>query len=147
MAVTQVPSTNDRLIVEAEFPSLSPELVFDCWTKPELLCQWWPQEAEVDGRVGGMYHLSWPKMNWHLRGRYTSYEPGKWLAFTWRWDHDEEGTATREVELLFEELAGGTRLMLTHGPYTDAVEDQNVRMEHPWEGWKYFLGRLQDLAR
>ena len=148
MSVTQVPSSNDRLIVTADILTLPPASVFDYWTKPALLCQWWPQEAEIEPHVGGNYHLCWPQMNWHLRGHYTSFEPGKRLAFTWKWDHDEEGTSIREVELLFEPLAeGGTKLMLTHGPYSESPEDQEVRIEHHWEGWKHFLTRLQNLTK
>ena len=148
MSVTQVPSTHDRLIVTAEIPTLAPAAVFDYWVKPVLLCQWWPQEAEIDPQVGGAYHLSWPQMNWHLRGHYSSFEPGKQLAFTWKWDHDEEGTSFREVRLLFEPLAaGGTKLTLTHGPYSESPEDQEVRIAHHWEGWKHFLARLQNLTK
>src|SRR5579872_5518408 len=120
MSITQVPSNSDKLVIVAEFDKLTPHAVFDYWTKPELLCAWWPQEAEIDARIGGTYHLSWLRMNWHLRGQYTHYEPGKQLAFTWKWDHDDEGTAVREVVIVLEALpVGGTKLTLTHGPYTD----------------------------
>ena len=86
-------------------------------------------------------------MNWHLRGHYTRFEPGKQLAFTWKWDHDEEGTVVREVMLVFEPLLDkGTKLVLTHGPYTDSLEDQAVRIEHHLAGWQHFIPRLQALA-
>ena len=135
MPITQLPSSNDTLIIAAEIGILPPPAVFDYWTKPELLCRWWPQEAEIDARTGGTYHLFWPQMNWHLRGQYTSFEPGKRLAFTWKWDHDEEGTAVRQVTLVFEPLPEhGTRLSPTHGFYADTAEDQAVRIEHHLAG-------------
>ena len=147
MSIAQMPSDNDILLIVAGFDKLTPCEVFDYWTKSELLCAWWPQEAEIDARVGGVYHLSWPRMNWHLRGQYTRFEPGKQLAFTWKWDHDEEGTTVREVMLDFEPLSeGGTRLVLTHGPYADSTEDQAVRIEHHLAGWQHFIPRLQSLA-
>ena len=147
MSITQIPSGSDRLGVTADITKLTPADVFDYWTKPELLCTWWPQEAEIDARVGGEYHLSWPRMNWHLRGRYTHFETGKQIAFTWKWDHDEEGTTVREVTIDLESLPyHGTRLMLTHGPYTNSAEDQAVRIEHHLAGWQHFIPRLQQVA-
>ncbi len=147
MSITQIPSNSDKLVIAAEFDKLAPHEVFDYWTKPELLCAWWPQEAEIDDRVGGTYHLSWPGMNWHLRGEYTRFEYGKQLAFTWKWDHDEEGTMVREVTIVLEPLPDrGTKLTLTHGPYTDSTEDQAVRIEHHLAGWQHFIPRLQSLV-
>ena len=146
MAITQLPSDLNILVIEANFLTVSPYALFDYWTQPSLLQQWWPQNAEIDQRVGGSYHLSWPQMNWHLRGHYTSFEPGKQLAFTWRWDHDPQEMRESEVKIAFEPLAtDGTRLLLVQGPYTDTSEDQELRMEHHLAGWKHFLPRLQQL--
>jgi len=137
MSITQIPSSNDKLIIAAEIGKHAPLEVFDYWTKPELLCRWWPQEAEIDARVGGKYHLAWPQMNWHLRGQYTCFEPGTQLAFTWKWDHDEEGMTVREVAIIFEPLSdAGAKLTLTHGPYTDSADDQQVRIEHHLQGFR-----------
>jgi uncharacterized protein YndB with AHSA1/START domain len=102
-----------------------------------------PQEAKIDTCVGGAYHLSWPNMDWHLRGQYTCFERGRQLAFTWKWDHDEEGTTIREVMVSFEPLPDqGTKLVLTHGPYADSADDQQVRIEHHLAGWQHFIPRL-----
>lgn len=147
MSITQLPSSNDKLVIVAEINILAPSEVFDYWTKPELLCKWWPQEAEIDAHIGGAYHLLWPHMDWHLRGKYTSFEGGRQLGFTWKWDHDEEGTAIREVMVSFEPLPDrGTKLVLTHGPYVDSEDDQQVRIEHHLAGWQHFIPRLQLLA-
>ena len=48
----EVPSGPDRLVVEADFLEMTPETVFDYWTKPELITKWWPQEAELEPREG-----------------------------------------------------------------------------------------------
>lgn len=140
-AVRQVPSPTDRLIVEAEFPRLTPSAIFGLWTTPEGLVRWWPREADlVDPRVGGAYHLSWPTRGWHLRGHYTAFEPDRLLAFTWTWDHDPEYTKEVRVELQ-PAPSGGTRLILTHGPYTESAHDRELRQSH-WEGWTHFLAAL-----
>jgi len=144
-AVWQVPSENDWLVVMGEFPGNSQAALFDYWTQPDLLRRWWPQEAEMDLRVDGAYHLAWPGMGWHLRGHYTAIERGKSLAFTWKWDSAPELTPIRHVIVLFEKLAeGGTRLTITHGPYADTREDQEERAGHI-EGWTHFLGKLHSL--
>lgn len=148
MTVTQLPSEHNILLIEADFPSIAPHTLFNYWTQPTLLEQWWPQKAELELRVRGSYHLSWPQMDWHLRGHYTSFEPGKQLGFTWKWDHDLEGPVEREVTLTFEPATtGGTRLLLTHGPYSDTPEDKELRIEHHLAGWLHFLPLLQQCVQ
>ena len=143
-AAWQVPSESDWLVMLSEFPTVTPEMLFDYWTQPELLQRWWPQEAEVEPRVDGAYHFSWPRMGWNLRGNYTAFEPGKNLAFTWKWDSEPELAPIRHVIVTFEMLAeGGTRISITHGPYNDFWEDQEERVGH-LDGWTHFLGKLQE---
>lgn len=145
MAITQLSSGSEILLLEADFLSASPLTLFTYWTDPALLQQWWPQEAELQPQINGSYHLSWPQMNWHLRGHYTHFEPGKLLAFTWRWDHDPLEEATREVKIIFAPVAtGGTRILLSHGPYANTSEDQELRIEHHLAGWEHFFARLQE---
>ncbi len=117
MALTQLPSEPNILQVEADFPFATPSTLFDYWTMPALLQQWWPPEAEIVPQAGGTYHLSWPRMNWHLHGHYTSFDPGQQLSFTWKWDPGTQDIGEREVKIIFEPAAtGGTRLLLTHTP-------------------------------
>ncbi|HEX6780019.1 MAG TPA: SRPBCC domain-containing protein [Ktedonobacterales bacterium] len=139
----QIPTGTDRLVMSANFPQFSPAVLFDYWTKPDLICQWWPQQAEIEPREGGAYHFSWPKMGWSLRGHYVKFDIGHSLNFTWRWDH--QTTPLRHVEMLFDVLPNGsTQMTLTHGFYTDSAEDQEERTGHI-EGWTHFLGTLQQL--
>ncbi len=145
MAMTETSSGNDKLVLVGEITHLTPAYLFDCWTKPELLCKWWPQEASIDPRPGGLYHLSWPTMNWHLHGHYTSFAPGHRLAFTWSWDHDPENISGTLVTVTFSPLAGGgTRITIIHEPYTDTPESQEKRTGH-LEGWNHFFSKLKNL--
>ncbi len=137
-----MPSDADRMIVQAEFPDLSPEQVFDAFTTPALLLRWWPPVAEVDPGVGGSYHVHWTKQNIHLRGGYVEFARGKRLVFTWNWDH-EPGTPARIVEIDLKPNGEGTLLLLTHGFYADG--DAEERQGHI-DGWLYYLDRLGALG-
>lgn len=142
--VTQLPSPNDRVVVRVTIPGVAPEAVFPYWTDPELLRLWWPQQAETDPRPGGSYHLSWPSMDWHLRGTYTAFEPPTMLYFTWVWDHSD--IPMREVAVVFDPATEtGTTITVTHGEYTDSPQDQDERQGH-LEGWRSFLGKLREVV-
>jgi uncharacterized protein YndB with AHSA1/START domain len=145
--VAQLPSGPDQLVLTIVLPTLDPAAAFACWTDAERICRWWPQEAAITPAQGGDYHLAWPAMNWHLRGHYTSFDPGRALAFTWRWDHDPPDHPERTVTVTFAtHLGGATRLTLTHGTYTTAPADQEERIEHHLAGWQHFLPLLAALA-
>jgi uncharacterized protein YndB with AHSA1/START domain len=142
--VAQVESSADTLVVVAEFPHLTPDELFAYWTEPLLLCRWWPLWAHTEPEEGGAYHLAWPARDWHLRGRYTAFRPGRGLTFTWRWDHEGPGAIERWVQVILRPSAGGTRQTILHGPYGANTAEQDVRRSH-FEGWHYFLGRLAAL--
>lgn len=143
-AVVQQASGPEQLVVTSFFRGVTQHDLFRQWTQPNLITQWWPQQAEIAAQQGGEYHMSWPSMNWDLRGTYTTYEPDRKLAFTWRWDHEPD-SPTRTVEMLFEPVGDiGTQLTITHGTYTHSTKDQEERQGH-LEGWTYFLTRLHSV--
>lgn len=133
-------SLPEQVVLIEDFERTAPEYLFTCFVDPSLLVQWWPQTADVDPRLGGSYHLSWPSMNWHLRGDYTEFSPGEALGFTWKWDHDGD-KPPRTVRITFEPHQAGTRLTIVHGTYTESEDDQEERSGHI-EGWKHFLTKL-----
>lgn len=142
--IAQQPSTSDHLVVFAEFPAFTPQSLFNYWTQPELICQWWPQTAEIIPQPGGTYRLSWPQMGWVLNGKVTDIVPGQLLAFTWKWDHEPQ-TPERHVRVtLAPRSEGGTHLAIEHMQYTGSQADQEERNSH-LEGWLYFLKRLSAL--
>jgi len=136
--------TDDSITVSGDYPGCPPARLFAYWTEPSLLIQWWPREAAVDPRPGGAYHLAWPSVDWHLRGVYTAIEPGALLAFTWRWDGDEESGRERHVRVIFTPEDCGTRLAVTHGTYGDSDAERETRQGHI-DGWTHFLARLRAL--
>ncbi len=140
----ELPSAISTLIMAGDFPHCNPEALFAYWTRPELLCRWWPHEAETDPRLGGTYHLAWPAMNWHLRGRYIAIAPERRLAFTWAWDHEPDAPE-RQVDITFAPgVEGDTRLTITHGPYGDSDAERASRAGNI-EGWQHFCAKLTAL--
>lgn len=139
--IEQIPSPDDLpIILVAEFKNVDSETLFNYWIDPSLLKTWWPPEAEIEPKIDGKYHLSWPNQNWHLRGRYTEFDPSKKLSFTWTWDHEPDDMT--EVKLVFEPISeNAARLTLTHGTYLPTEKGRESRKNHV-EGWMYFLGRL-----
>lgn len=144
--VRQIASPRNVLVMACDYVDRLPEQLFAQWTEPELLTQWWPQEAEIEAHAGGAYHLAWPRQNWHLVGNYIAFESGVCLAFTWRWRH-EPGQPTRYVVVAFapsgngERGGTGTRLTVTHSLYGDEQAEQDQRQSH-LDGWMHFLARL-----
>jgi uncharacterized protein YndB with AHSA1/START domain len=146
MAIHEIPSANIVLQLTLDVAGCSSERLFAYWTQPDLLVRWWPQQAEIDPRVNGAFHLSWPAMDWHLRGYYLIFQPNQLLAFTWKWDADVE-VGERVVYLMFQSLgASDTRLWLLHGMYADTPEEQHIRVEDLLAGWQHFLPKLQEQA-
>ena len=94
-------------------------LVFEAWTKPELLKRWWAPKStgvsllscEADVRVGGRYRLvfghdaSNPD---EFFGRYIEVTPHSRLV----WTNDEGGDGGPVTTVTFEEKGGKTLLVL-----------------------------------
>ena len=141
MRVIEAQTSPTTLRVSIAYPALSPAQVYARWTQPDSLCRWWPETADLDARVGGVYALGWPSHGWTLRGEYLAVVPDRVLRFTWAWDHEDD--ATRIVTVLLEPSGpGGTRLDLEHGPYQETPSDQVTRVESHLAGWRYVLPRL-----
>jgi uncharacterized protein YndB with AHSA1/START domain len=142
--MTEQPSTPDKIIVTGHFSGYTSAELFEYWTKPELVIQWWAQQAEIDPRVGGSYHFTWPQpeLDWHLRGVYTRFEPSESLGFTWNWDH-EPHTVERQVLVAFCDTEdGGSDMTVEHWPFG---EDEAADRQGIVEGWIHFGMRLAGL--
>ncbi|HWD39270.1 MAG TPA: SRPBCC family protein [Fimbriimonas sp.] len=142
----QVPSDPTQAVIVGDFDAFSPDQLFDYFTRPELLTQWWPKEATVDLRVGGSFAMSWPEQNWHLRGQYLAVEPGRRLSFTWNWDHEPVNHGLQTVDLWILRMHDtGSRLGIFHGPFQANEADQEAR-QGVIEGWIHFGMHLGGLV-
>jgi uncharacterized protein YndB with AHSA1/START domain len=112
-----VTTPSDREIVMTRTLDAPRELVFDAWTKPELLKRWlygpddWPfAVCEVDLRVGGTLRFEWRHRGggvMALSGVYREIVPFERLVFTEVFDEDWTGGETL-VTMTFIEHDGKT---------------------------------------
>jgi uncharacterized protein YndB with AHSA1/START domain len=99
------------------------ERVFEAFTREIHL--WWrphsmfPFSRRTDGRLaiepelGGRFTETYPDGFSFEIGRVTRWEPGAFLAFTWRQASFAEDQCT-EVEIRFETVGAGTRVTVEH---------------------------------
>ena len=130
------------------FISVHPARVYDAWTDPAQLRQWFGPEnvrtrnISADVRVGGKYR--WDLTNaegeeMSAFGEYRELIPGKKIVFTWQWDDDEaweNRTSVVTIELF--ERGRGTELRFRH----EQLPSEESRDRHN-EGWNSFLNRLE----
>jgi uncharacterized protein YndB with AHSA1/START domain len=122
------------------------ERVFEAWTNPEVLKDWWragpdwtTPVAEVDLRPGGSYRLAMrdPEsgQTHTLVGEYREIRPPERLVYTWTWESNAEamrGSEETLVEIDFVEDGDATEVNVTHSGFTGAeIRDLHV---HGWEG-------------
>jgi uncharacterized protein YndB with AHSA1/START domain len=99
-------------------------LVFDAWTKPELLMRWWAPKSfgvsfiscEVDARTGGTYRFvfSHPSSEQPMEffGRYIEVTPPSRLVWT-----NDEGAEGGAVTTVTFEARGAETLVVMHDVY------------------------------
>lgn len=117
---TTVEQKSERELVITRTINGPARIVFDAWTKPELLEQWWVPKSsglsliscEADVRVGGTYRLVFTHpaapepMTFH--GKYLEVTPCSRLV----WTNEEGGDAGQISTVTFEEKAGKTLVVL-----------------------------------
>lgn len=120
----------------------SPDVVFDAWTDPESLTQWFLPgpvrvgPVEVDLRVGGRYRIVVTGEAEHeLSGEYLEIVRPTRLVFTWFSANTGGGETLVTIE--FEERGSRTELILTH----EQLPDRQAAAQHE-AGWTNILDAL-----
>lgn len=147
MTTNVLPSEHTLLIKRVI--AATPRQVFDAWTDPGILANWFAPAAnfrtivhELDVRVGGRYRIEMlnPDGTPHTAiGEYREIIPGERLAFTWKW---AEQAAMEDTLVTLEFLSRGTdtELVLSHSLFlTDDARD------HHGKGWDGCVARLAAL--
>jgi uncharacterized protein YndB with AHSA1/START domain len=112
-------------------------IVFEAWTKPELLKRWWAPKStgvtllscEADVRVGGTYRFVFghgDSKPMAFFGRYVEVTPHSRLV----WTNDEGGDGGAVTTVTFEEK-GGKTLLVMHElyPSKEALDAAGAGME------------------
>jgi uncharacterized protein YndB with AHSA1/START domain len=123
----------------------TPERLFQAWTEPAQLQQWWGPEGvtcvdpEIDLRVGGRYRignqLPDEKILW-IAGEFEVIEPPHRLTYTWRLEGTSE--TSERVTVRFEPRGEATEVIVTH----ERIPNETLRDQHQL-GW---YGCLDGLA-
>jgi uncharacterized protein YndB with AHSA1/START domain len=119
---TTVERTSDRELIVTRTFNARARIVFDAWTKPELLKRWWAPcslgvillECDADVRVGGRYRYVFGRdaaSAVAFSGTYTEVEPYTRLVHTQIFE-PMRAAGEAIVTATFDEKHGKTRLVL-----------------------------------
>ena len=121
---TTVERKSEREMVSTRTFNGPARIVFEAWTKPELLKRWWAPKSfgvfflscEADVRVGGTYRFVFghaaSEQPMAFFGRYIEVTPYSRLV----WTNDEAGDGGAVTTVTFEEK-GGKTLVVVHDLY------------------------------
>ena len=129
---TKVERKSERELVVTRTFNGPAQLVFDAWTKPELLKRWWLPKScgasflscEADVRTGGTYRFvfSHPSLEQPMAffGKYVEVTPHSHLA----WTNEEGGEGGAVTTVTFEERGGETLVVMRDlYPSKEALDD------------------------
>ena len=121
---TTVERKSERELVVTRTFNAPARIVFEAWTKPELLKRWWAPKSfgvsflscEADVRTGGTYRFVFghpaSEQPMAFFGRYIEVTPYFRLA----WTNDEGGEGGAVTTVIFEER-GASTLVVMHDLY------------------------------
>ena len=128
---TSVERTSDRELVATRVVDGPAHLVFEAWTKPELIMRWWAPASfgitflscETDVRTGGSYRFVFghpaSEQPMAFFGRYIEVAPSSRLV--WTNEEEADGAVTT---VTFEETDGRTRVVVHELYPSKAVLDE-----------------------
>jgi uncharacterized protein YndB with AHSA1/START domain len=134
---TTVERTSELELVVTRTFDAPARLVFEAWTRPDLMKRWWAPRSsgvplracEMHVRVGGAYRLEFGKdaaNSFAFFGKYLEATPPSRLV--WTNDESEDAAVTT---VTFEETAGKTLLVLHERyPAKEALDESIVGMTH-----------------
>jgi uncharacterized protein YndB with AHSA1/START domain len=166
MTVTQKPTlsvspSGEREIVMTRVFNAPRGLVFDAWTRPELLVRWYGARGwslpvcEIDLRPGGTYRyvMCGPDgAEITLRGTYREVDPPERLVsvegfsegFSEQgWRPEDQTVST----MVLTERDGKTTWSMTTTYPSREVRDAAYALKQAWDGMSYSLDRLDEVLR
>jgi uncharacterized protein YndB with AHSA1/START domain len=151
--VTSVERTSDRELVISRTFNGPARIVFDAWTKPELVKRWWAPKShsvvivscDADVRVGGRYRyvLRAAPGEIGFSGTYTEVTPHSRLVYTQCFEPMPGAEAI--ITITFDERGGKTHLVAHElYPSKEALDGAIASgMEH---GMRETMDQLDELV-
>ncbi|HEX4711955.1 SRPBCC family protein [Phenylobacterium sp.] len=148
---TTVERTSDRELVATRTFDGPARIVFEAWTKPELIMRWWAPKSfgisflscETDVRTGGSYRFVFghaaSDQPMAFFGRYIEVTPPSRLV--WTNEEDVDGAVTT---VTFEEKDGKT-LVVLHDLYPSKEALDGAIASGSTGGWPEQFEQLDDL--
>lgn len=140
---------SDREIVITRIFHRPRHLLFEAWTKPEHLRQWWGCDGstlttcEIDLRPGGSWRLVMRMADGSdhpFHGTYREVVPNERLVYTECYDMPQVGSPEWLTTVLFEEFEGNTKF--THSIHHRSVEVRDAHLQAGMEA-----GTVENLNR
>jgi activator of HSP90 ATPase len=123
----------------SEIISARPSDIYDAWLSSKGHAAMTGSSADVDGNVGGAFS-AW---DGYIFGTTLELTPNQRIVQAWRTTEFPEEAPDSDLEVVLEEVEGGTRLTLTH---SDMPEDQIESYRQGWEEF-YFLPMKKHFKR
>jgi len=148
---TTVERTSDRELVATRTFDGPARIVFEAWTKPELIMRWWAPKSfgisflscETDVRTGGSYRFVFghaaSEQPMAFFGRYIEVTPPSRIV--WTNEEDEDGAVTT---VTFEEKDGKTRVVV-HDLYPSKEALDGAIASESTGAWPEQFEALDDL--
>ncbi|MGZ6017854.1 MAG: SRPBCC family protein [Phenylobacterium sp.] len=148
---TTVERTSDRELVATRTVDGPARIVFEAWTKPELIMRWWAPASfgitflscETDVRTGGSYRYVFrhPTSGEPMAffGKYIEVEPNARLV--WTNEEEADGAVTT---VTFEEKDGKTRVVV-HDLYPSKEALDGAIASGSTGGWPEQFEQLDEL--
>jgi uncharacterized protein YndB with AHSA1/START domain len=152
---TNVERRSDRELVITRTFNAAARIVFDAWTKPELLKRWWAPKSigvslfscEVDLRVGGSYRFVFGRDEAHpmaFSGVYTEVTPCARLVYTQIFE-PMRAAGEGLITVMFDEQHGKTRLV-SHELYPSKEVLDGAIASGMERGMRATLDQLEELV-
>ena len=155
MSDTTMELSGDREIVIARTFRAPPRIVFDAWTKPELVRRWWAPKSlgteitgcEADVRVGGTYRYVTRAAEGEFAfiGEYTEITPPSRLVYTQVFEPMADAGAA-VVTVTFEDDGRGNTRLVSRELYPSKEIREAVLASGMEHGMRETMDQLDELV-
>lgn len=138
---------NKALKVEAgKTFSVTAEQLYNAWTQPEQLKQWWKpmgnslKDVINDIREGGTVQYIFDNNKLVISGEYLEVQGKEKLVYTWKWELPNDAVRNAEYKLTvnFTSKDNGSEINV----FQENFQDEEAMVPHQ-EGWEKGLAELE----